>query len=53
MQNNHQLTSLAMLYRMYLNEFISVGGFADWLGADDGDALIIIEQGRKAHNTGF
>ena len=53
METNHALANVARLYRMYANEFVTVGGFADWLGTSDSDALIIIEQGRQAHNLGY
>lgn len=53
METNHSLAQAARLYRMYLNEFISVSGFSDWLGTSDSDALIVIEHGRKAHVAGY
>ena len=43
---------LATLYRSYLNEFISVGRFAEYYGLSHERALSVIVEGRALHEAG-
>lgn len=44
---------LANHYRQWLNDFISIGAYADYLGIEDSEALSIVNMGRIAHESGF
>lgn len=53
METNFSLLNVAKLYRVYLNEYITVYAFAIDHGMTEQDALIVIGQGKAAHNAGY
>ena len=42
--------TLAEMYRDYINNFVTVHGFAAWYNIDLAEAHSILERGRLAHN---
>jgi len=42
--------TLAEMYRDYINNFVTVHGFAAWHNIDTSEAHSILERGRLAHN---
>lgn len=50
---NLTVKELATLYRDYLNNFLTIGCFADYHGFSDDDALSIVRIGRIVHECGF
>ena len=41
--------ALAAIYREWINDFLTIGGFADYYHLTDEDAETIIRLGRKFH----
>jgi glycogen debranching enzyme len=44
--------SLAELFRLWKNDFLTVSRFAEYLNIDEQDARVLIDMGRKYHNQG-
>ena len=43
--------SIAKLYLLYVNDFLTVGKFAEYLGISEAKANRIIDLGRKINNN--
>ena len=49
MINNH---TLAELFRLWKNDFLTIARFAEYLNIDESDTRALIDMGRKYHNQG-